>query len=303
MFGMLFTGRNIAAALVIAVCLTVYAGAREVKSRVTGALDWEKMRIDVEMNIDLVSAEIRLPSGRTLAEETLFSHYFDRARPFILSIRLDSSSVIGDLVASGEIDPSMIDALARQSAFKTPAYSIDFSSISSSFTIDLKSVGAHLVRHKRSAGMPRLLNPAPAADYTGIVIIAEEELPVHGKKIRAGLTPCLFPKIWDTEMNLIYDKSMTEPEWDADFSMVHYTGADSIFQNNPSGISGELQRIVGDKPLRVIARGVFGINPTDPIIDRADAVTILSSETNRRLLAKGRVAFIVPSNALNRELL
>ncbi|MDR2803237.1 MAG: polymerase [Treponema sp.] len=300
MFQNFFIQRNIIAALVFSVCLS--AGAREIKSGISGSLDWEKMRIDAELSIDLASAEIRFPSGRTQAEETLFSNYFDNVRPFILSIRLDSSTVIGDLIDSGEIPPSLIDKLAFQADREAPKYSIDFRAISSSYTIDLKNVGSQLIQHKHNARMTHIINPPPTAEYTGIIIIAQNELPVHGRNNSAELLPCLFPKIWDTEMNLIYDKTMTHSNWDAGFTMVHYTGIDSIFQNTPSGLSENLKKIVGERPLRIIARGVFGINPTDPIIDRTDALTILSSEANKRLLNEGRVAFIVPNDALTKKL-
>ena len=296
-----FTERKTAAAFVLAACIGLQAGALEVKSGVTGALDWERMRIDAELSVNLADAGIRLPSGRTQAEEALFSWYFDSIQPVILSIRIDSSTVIGDLIHSGKIPPSLLDTLALQAERKPPRYSLDFSTISSSYTIDLKDVGSQLAGHGEAAAMPRLVNPRPAADYTGIIVIAERELPVHGRKVSAELSPCLFPKIWDTEMNLIYDRTMTRPGWGAGFYMVHYTGMENIFQNSPSGISEGLQQVVGDKPLRIMARGVFGINPTDPVIDRADAVTILSSETNRRLLSEGRVAFIVPQGALNKR--
>jgi hypothetical protein len=285
----------------LVVCLGVPVRALEVRGGVTGALDWEKMRIDAELSVNLADVGIRLPSGRTQAEEALFSEYFDSIQPLILSISFDSSTVIGDLVRSGKIPSSLIDTLALQAERKPPRYSLDFSAISSSYTIDLKNVGSRLAGHVQAAHIARLVNPSLAADYTGIVIIAEGELPVHGRKVSTGLSPCLFPRIWDTEMNLIYDRSMTSPGSDSGFSMVHYTGMENIFQNSPSGISEDLQRVVGDKPLRIIARGVFGINPTDPIIDRADAVTILSSETNKRLLNEGRVAFIVPQGALNKR--
>jgi hypothetical protein len=292
-------GRAVTALLVV--CASVPIGALEVKSGVTGTFDWERMRIDAELSVDLATAGIRLPSGRTQAEETLFSEYFDSVQPLINSIRLDSSTVIGDLIDRGVVPASLVDTLTLQAERKAPRYSLDFRTISSAYTIDLKNIGSQLARHGEAARIAHIVNSAPASDYTGIVIIADGELPVHGRKISAALAPCLFPKIWDTEMNLIYDRTMTRPSWASGFSMVHYTGRESIFQNNPSGLSEELQRVVGDKPLRIIARGVFGVNPTDPIIDRADAVTILSSEANRRLLNEGRVALIVSQDVLQRQ--
>jgi hypothetical protein len=55
---------------------------------------------------------------------------------------------------------------------------------------------------------------------------------------------------------------------------------------------------VGSNPLRIIARGVFGIDPTDPVIDRDDALLILSTENNRRLLREGRVVLVLNEGKL-----
>jgi hypothetical protein len=276
--------------------------AREVKSSITGVFDWEKMRIDTKLSLELSSIGVRLPAGRTQAEEALFSEYFERIRPFILSIRLDSSTVIGDLIDSRQLSPSMIDTLAMSAVRQTPRFSFDLSTISTSYALDLKSVGSRLTRHEESAEMIHLVNPAPVPVYTGVIIIADGELPVHGRKSSATLMPCLFPRIWDSDMNLIYERNMTNPVLNGTFAMVRYTNAENIFKNNPSGIDDDLKKVVGEKPLRIIAQGIFGINPTDPVIDREDALTILASEANKQLLKEGRVAIIVPADALHNEL-
>jgi hypothetical protein len=117
-------------------------------------------------------------------------------------------------------------------------------------------------------------------------------------KSTAQPVPCLFPKIWDNEMNLIYHRNMLESH---DTPMVHYLPLKDIFQENPSGLSAELRDIVGERPLRIFARGVFGINPTDLIIERDDAMQIISSEANRRLLSGGKVAIILDDSVLKRE--
>jgi hypothetical protein len=143
------------------------------------------------------------------------------------------------------------------------------------------------------------LNPVAAPAYTGIIIIASESLPVHGMKGAALPVPCLFPKIWDTNMNLIFERNMLEVTSSA---MVRYAPAQSIFTASPSGLSPEISRLVGDKPLRIFARGVFGINPTDPIIDSEDALLIISSEENRRLLREGRVVIVLDDSVLKNAL-
>jgi hypothetical protein len=99
-------------------------------------------------------------------------------------------------------------------------------------------------------------------------------------------------------MNLVYDRNMT----DSPAGIVCYVSRESVLTGSPSGLDEKLLLRVGDKPLRIMARGVFGIRPTDPIIDGEDARIILSSEANRRLLREGRVAFVIDKNALKTNL-
>jgi hypothetical protein len=59
---------------------------------------------------------------------------------------------------------------------------------------------------------------------------------------------------------------------------------------------------VGNNPLKIIARGSFGVRPTDPVIDKDDALLILSSETNRQLLREGRVIIVLNQEKLSAPL-
>jgi hypothetical protein len=99
-------------------------------------------------------------------------------------------------------------------------------------------------------------------------------------------------------MNLIYDKAMLESR---ETVMVHYSSEESIFRDSPSGLSPELTALVGDKPLRILARGVYGIRPTDPVIDAEDARTIIAGEENRRLLREGKVVIVLNKEELKAE--
>jgi hypothetical protein len=279
----------------------------EIQSHISGNLDWQKKQISASMRVNAATAKIRPPSGRTQGEELLFAQYMEKIRPFILSIPVDSAAVLGDLVNKGELPLEMVDDLALSAQSVSPYYTEDFRAISSTYTIDLKDVSSRLLVHRTQKEMPKPLIPIATGVYSGIIIIATEDLPVHGTKTLAAIVPCLFPKIWDTDMNLIFDKTMTPPEDEQirqgaaaqSSAIFHYTGSDKIFQKNPSGLDPELIKIVGDKPLRIIASGLFGIHPTDPIIARDDAMQILSSEANKDLLRHGRVAIIVRQEALN----
>jgi hypothetical protein len=260
------------------------------------------MELTVSLDLDFRAAGIRIPTGRSQAEERLGAEYPQLAQSFLLSIPLDSSDTIGDLVNRGEFPLRGLDDTVLSARRVPPAVSRDLRFLSAEYTIDLNRLSSAFVRHSRPAEIIRTLTPAPAPSYTGIVIIAGQPLPVHGRNSAALPIPCLFPKIWDTEMNLIYERNMMDPRQARNTAMIRYAAEESVFRPTPSGLSPELLDLVGANPLRIIARGVFGVRPTDPIIDREDALLIISSEENRRLLREGRVAIIVHEDTLKLSL-
>ena len=278
--------------LILFIAAGVFA---EAKIDITGTVEWDTMRINAAVSLDLASADISLPSGRIQGESLLSTGYLRLIRPGILELQVDSSSTIADLVSRGEFNLAETQTLAVNARSVPPALSPDIRNMLASYTISLLDVSAALLRHTRPSPVMRTLNPVSAAKYTGIVIIASESLPVHSMRSASLPVPCLFPKIWDSEMNLIYERNMLESR---DIQMVRYSSPQSIFRNNPSGLSPELQETVGDRPLRIFARGVFGIKPTDLIISRDDAMLIISSEGNRRLLSQGKVAVILDESVL-----
>jgi len=265
---------------------------------ISGTIEWDTMQIKADVSFDLASAGIKLPSGRTQGEAIINAGYINLILSGILDLQVDSSSTIKDLIDRGELSLFEAQALALNAIAVSPALSADMKSMFSSYTITLSGVSAALLKHTRPAEIARTLTPVSTAQYTGIIIIASQSLTVYGMKSEAQPIPCLFPKIWDSEMNLIYERNMLESR---DNSMIRYLSADSIFRRTPSGLSSELQEFVGERPLRIFACGVFGINPTDLIIDREDAMLIISSEENRRLLSKGKVAVILDDSVLRRN--
>jgi hypothetical protein len=268
---------------------------------VSGAIEWERMEMKANLSLNLASAGIRLPTGRAQAEEILSVEFASMVRPYILAIPVDSSTTVEDLIKAGDFPFLGPEAVAKSAKRGSAVLTPDFNSLSASYVMDLSLLSAQLIRHSRPMEISRPLTPVPAASYTGIIIIANEELPVHGRKTGALVSPCLFLKIWDTDMNLIYERNILE-EAEKGKPLVRYAAEADIFQNSPSGLSPEITALAGANPLRIIARGVFGIRPTDPIIDREDALTILSSEDNRRLLREGKVVIVLSDGELQTPL-
>ncbi|MCL2808813.1 MAG: polymerase [Treponema sp.] len=268
------------------------------KTNISGTIEWDTMRLNSTVTLDLASAGLRLPSGRTQGESLLNEGFINLIKPSLLELQVDSSTTVADLIERGDFNLYEIEALALRANSVAPALSHDMRQISSNHSISLVNLSTALLRHDRPSPVMRILNPVSTAQYTGILIIASDSLPMHGMRSSAFPVPCLFPKIWDSEMNLIYDRNMLESR---DTTMVRYSTLENIFQSNPSGLSAELRETVGERPLRVFARGVFGITPTDLIIERSDALLILSSDENRRLLSQGKVAFILNDSVLRYE--
>lgn len=65
--------------------------------------------------------------------------------------------------------------------------------------------------------LPLQLGYEPSAPFTGIVIYAADPLPVHGEMNERGeprqslIEPCLLPKIYDEDMNLILSPGNLDP--------------------------------------------------------------------------------------------
>ena len=256
-------------------------------------IDWDRMELSAQITLNFREAGLKLPSGRFQAEALLEDRYPALIRELILSLQIDSSSTVKDLIDRGEFPFREADRLPVRAVRVPPFLSSDLSAISANYTLSLYAVSELLTtQNRRKPPVPLIAGASKA--YTGIVIIADESLPIYGRNARALVKPCLFPKIWDSDMNLVYERNMTE----AEAGMVSYTGRESVTRSSPSALDDELARRVGHNPLRIMARGVYGIVPTDPVIDRDDSLIILSAEENRRLLREGRVALILDKSEL-----
>ena len=278
---------------------TICGLGAQVRFDVSSSTDWIVRELGTKASFDLVQAGIRLPTGRTTGEEILRQAYTRLIRANLLPIRVDSNSTIQDLVNRGEISMEELELISREAEKTPPSLSTDLSQMTGRYKVFMEKISARLVSHRRAIEPAKPLIPLRVADYTGIIIIANEELPIHGRRAETLVIPCLFPKIWDTNMDLIYERNMFDPGIKEDSLMVRYTTMENIFRSTPSGLEGELAALVGPNPLRLFAREVFGISPTDPVIDREDALIILSTENNRRLLRDGKVVFVLNEKTLN----
>jgi hypothetical protein len=272
------------------------ATSEQLSFDVSCSIDWVKGELYSQIGLDLAGAGIKLPTGRFLAEETLKEAYLELLQPYLLSLRFDSSATLMNLVSRGELSLQDLDTVCLQADKMPPSLSQDLTSMTARYKVALGKISTLLCRHSRAIEPEKPLLPIQSAAHTGIIIIADDELPIHGRKDKALAEPCIFPKIWDSGMKLVYERNMYDPLQQG--SIARYSTRENIFHPSPSGLEGELAAFLGTNPLRILARGVFGINPTDLIIDRDDALMILSNENNRRLLREGRILLVLNESQL-----
>lgn len=284
---------RIALCAVLAIATSSLAVGQGYRIDLTRSIRWDSLRLEASSTLDLASAQLRLPTGRSQAEEIADMEFPRLVQPTILALPVDSSATVEDLIGSGALslnDVISAVAAARRSA---PVLSTDMGTLSVAYSIDLHSLSARLVRHRHAAEPKRTLEGRATRPYTGIVIYADDPLAVHGRHDTSRANACFFPKIWDSDMNLIYERNMVEPALARGRGIVRYASA-----REAAAAEADYVALVGPTPLRILARGLFGVHATDPVIDRDDALKITSSEENRRLLREGRVVIVLAEEAL-----
>lgn len=207
-----------------------------------------------------------------LMQETLFR------------IPVDSYRTVGDTLADGTLSIndllSLIQSISRRESSFTP----DFRHFSTLYELPLTDIASLYIRHSRPYELAAPLDYAPSRTYSGIVISARGELPVHGEHVQARAVPCLFPRIFDERMNTILERNLVSPEAIRRWGLVGYT---EDLQ------AATLEERTGDNPLRIAASAVFGTARTDLVISREDALRILTIPQNRTLLRDGRVVVVL----------
>lgn len=273
-------------ALVALVALPVFG---QPAMSATSVMDWHTEQIDSIITMDTQKAGITLPTGRNAAYRRLDMELPSLLKDTFFSVLVDSSSRLGDIVEAGSVSLQDLDAILEAGTKTPPTFSRDLSTLSLNHTVSVALVGSLFIKHSKPRSPDVPLETVATRPWTGIVIDARGALPVRGEYVTERLRPSLFPKVWDESMNLAYEKNMVDPEVARARGIAHF--ASSLEQ-------ADQMVLVGDDPLHIVARGVFGINRTDPVLSRSDALKILCIPENRKLLLEGRVVIVCDSEAL-----
>ena len=252
-------------------------------------IDWQERRIDTRATLDARASGIILPEGRETASALIHDNLPGLASLGLFSVLVDSSTTLGSAVREGDVSLnealSLIDGAERSPLW----FSRDLRRGSVSATIRLSKLDELFVRHNSAYRPKTPLETIATRTYTGIVIDARGQLPIHGEFTESRLYPSLFPKVWSSEMRRVYERNMVRPETARREGIVAYA-------TSPDDESCTAR--AGDDPLYIRAAGVYGIFRTDPVIARRDYLRIFSDEGNLRLLEQGKVVILCDEDVI-----
>ena len=191
-------------------------------------------------------------------------------------------------------DPQASQAVARIAGGATllsSQYDPSFQYVVANYQLDLaRHIGASFVLHNQARELSRSYNWVAGDEYSGILIIATEELPIRGSNRRGRAVAALSPRIYDDQLQVVASFQNVAPEVVRRQGMVGYASVSDMTH---------ITERIGENPLRIIAKELTGIAPTDIIIDNQDAGRILSRHHNRQLVTQGKIVIVI--NKVNEE--
>ena len=256
------------------------------KSRV----DWTKGTFTSDVSLDVVKAGIPMPSGKSVSMNRIQMELPILVKDPLLTLYADDTRTLSDLVLEEKLT---LDSLARiiDGSKKTPPYFMNASNVlTTSHTMNLNDIGSLLVKHRTPYVQEKPIERISSRAYSGIVIDARGSLPVQGEHVRSKVSPCLFPKIWNEDMTLVYERNMVMPDVAKSSGIVSYL---------PGQGSKKQTERAGNDPLWITARKVYGVNRCDPVISREDYLRIATVPANLELLKQGKVVILLDPDELS----
>ena len=275
--------------LIFALSCASGAFASEPSLESTSEINWITRRFTSNLSLDTKKAGLEMPSGKKKASALIKSKMSQLIQPPLLALYTDSSSTLENFVIDEELSLDDVYHFIMN-GYKTPdVFTNDASLLYSTNTLEIDKIGQNLVKHKYGYTPEDPIDLVPSRAYSGIIIDARGALPVHGEFISEKTNACFFPTIWDENMNIIYEKNSADPQVIIEAGLVNYD-----YSNNTERYSSR----VGNDPLYIKATEVYGINRTDPVIKRTDALKILTIPENVELLKQGKVVILLDQEKL-----
>ncbi|MGI5172403.1 OmpA family protein [Treponema sp. OMZ 840] len=252
-------------------------------------INWQTNMFLSKIKLDMNAAGFALPAGRTAGINRMHQQLPLLIKSPLLTITVDSSTLLGDVIIMNILSLEELTNIIDEGFVSAGVYGRETETLHMEHRIVLHKITEHMVLHKTPYAPKVPIEQVSSRAYTGIIIDARGSLPVHGEFINEKANPCLFPKIWDSNMELLYERNMADPAVVKTKGLVTYGAFPGL---------REYADRIGKDPLYIAAKEIFGIYRTDPVISRADALKILSVEENRKLLTTGKIVILLDEDVL-----
>ncbi len=251
---------------------------------VSSQIKWVQGEWVLNITCPLKQSEMVLPALKSRAEDTVSDDLKDIIFAQLQTLVLDSRTTVREYIQQHpEVIPH-IYALSDKARRTFSLLSKDMKNVKIQYKLYLyPDIAALFTQNQQLEQIPPLLHFVPSTNFTGIIIYVKKTLPQFGKKSNGQFNPSLFPRIFDDTMNLVMDKYNVDPKSIRKWGTVGFR-TDLNIRNSA--------KRVGLHPLKIAARGLFGIKNTDIIIPASEAAKILSRKSNINLIYNGRIIIV-----------
>lgn len=260
---------------------------------IESSLDWDSSVIIFDLQTPLPEDEMN-PSHRYQAEQYIESKAPEMITEELGQIYIDSRFTMADILYSDPLFYKQIEdgVAALNKTFSRSTSDMKFFTVR--YTLPVYPTLIELFDRDNNRIAIDFFRPLEyrREEFTGIIIYARDEYPIHGENRQAFLKPALFPRILNPQLETVYDREMVEEEALLTSGMVHYSTNANLDRN-------EIRKWVGSKPLQISARNIYGKLRTDIILSEEDCRLILANEEDNRILQQGKVLILLSSSSPN----
>jgi len=251
-------------------------------------LDWKEQKIIFDLSYPLPQKGVN-PSHRYQTEQYIESEAPELITESLGSLYIDSQNKLEDLLYQ---DPLFYTKVEHQVSELHKAFSRsteDMKNFLLRYNVPFYPFLISLfVNENRESWKPNYFSALDyrREEFTGIIIYAQDKYPVHGENDSNYLQPALFPKIYNPQLDIIYQEEMVNYDELIKNGMVSYSREHRL---SPS----EWRDSAGSKPLLLSTRSIYGKLHTDIILSEEDCRLIMANEAENQLLSNGKVFILL----------